>query len=119
VRRDVLIVIPITAVIGVVIVLLAMRTADELVLLQQRHHHDQWVLDGSPATFLQRSAETPWAAPAIYAAVRASLRWACFTPSWAQQEPRARALIRRFRMLLVFWTALAIPAVVALVGGVW
>jgi hypothetical protein len=110
--------IPITAVIGVVIVILAMKTADELVLLQQRHYHDQWVLDGRPVTFLHRSAETPGAAPAIYAAVRASMHWACFTPPWAQQEPRARALIRRFRMLLVLWTVLAVPAIVAVVGSV-
>jgi hypothetical protein len=88
------------------LVVLAIRTFDNLVLIERGRYPAFWEADGRPATFSRdrESFEPSW-----FATNRCCFDWLFITPRWMQDDEECRCLVRRLRIFAALWNLVAIP----------
>src|SRR5262245_6350346 len=88
---------------GLPLVLFAILTFDQLVLLLRSAYASEWERCGRPRALLRRRSEFPWSFSGWLAAQRCSFAWVFVTPAWARTDPNARRLLLRLRLLVGTW----------------
>jgi hypothetical protein len=91
------------------LVVLAMLTFDNLVLIERGRYPAFWEADGKPATFYRGRKRFEPSVRSGFASNRCSFVWLFVTPRWMQDDEECRRLVRRLRALVALWNLVAVP----------
>lgn len=91
------------------LVVLAIRTFDNLVLIERGRYPAFWEADGRPATFFPDRERFEPSVRSWFAKNRCSFVWLFVTPRWMQDDEECRRLVRRLRALVALWNFVAVP----------
>jgi hypothetical protein len=91
------------------LVIVAILTFDQLVIIEKERFPEQWKNDGSPATFFRQRNQFERGFRASFATNKYSLAWLFLTPRWVKEDEKAMGVLRRLRVLAVVWNFVAMP----------
>ena len=86
-------------------------TFDRLIILEYRRYRKHWDADGQPHGFFWVPPEARrlggWGVSlrSSLASKRCSYAWLFSTPSWVQEDDKAKQLLSQVRILTVIWNA--------------
>ncbi len=91
--------------VGVLSFLLATFVSfDRVVRRQYTEHHDSWCRDGRPFGIFWKPKDVHLFRSSL-AFHKAWAVWLFITPSWADSDPLAIHLLRRYRIMVAVWNA--------------
>lgn len=99
------------------LVIMAMLTFDQLVILEKAQFPEQWEADGSPATFYRKRGEFKWRIRESFATNKCSLVWLFSTPQWIKGDEKAEGILKRLRIIVAVWNIGAMPLFI--VSALW
>jgi hypothetical protein len=99
------------------LVIMAMMTFDQLVILEKAQYPEQWETDGSPATFYRKRSEFKRGIKEAFATNKCSLVWLFSTPQWIKGDENAEGILRRLRISVTVWNFGAMPLFI--VSALW
>jgi hypothetical protein len=91
------------------LVIVAMMTFDQLIIIERGQFPAHWRNDGSPATFYQQRSQFKRGIKESFAASKCSLVWIFVTPQWIKGDEKAQGILRRLRIIVALWNFVAMP----------
>lgn len=99
------------------LVIMAMLTFDQLVIIEKEQFPEKWKNDGSPATFYRKRNEFKRGIKESFATNKCSLVWLFSTPQWIKGDEKAEGILRRLRIIVAVWNFGAMPLFI--VSALW
>ena len=99
------------------LVIAAMLTFDQLVIIEKEQFPEQWKNDGSPATFYRQRSQFRRGIRESFATNKCSLVWLFATPQWTKGDEKATNILRRLRIVVATWNFAAMPLLI--LSAVW
>jgi len=91
------------------LVIMAMLTFDQLVIIEKERFPEQWRNDGSPATFYRQRSQFKKGIKESFATNKCSLVWLFAAPQWIKGDEKAEGILRRLRIIVALWNFVAMP----------
>jgi hypothetical protein len=101
-----------TLILAAVLVIVAMMTFDQLLIIERERFPEQWMKDGSPATFYRQRSQFKRGIKESFATNKCSMVWLFVTPQWIKGDGNAERILRRLRIIVAVWNFVAMPLVI-------
>ncbi len=91
------------------LVIMAMLTFDQLVIVERERFPEQWKKDGSPATYYRQRSQFKRGIIESFATYKCNLVWLFATPKWIKGDEKTEGILRRLRIIAALWNFVAMP----------